>query len=427
MKKIILAILIGSVVVSMSGFASAMLVSGTDQTDEWSLEPYYILTESSFIKMLVDVRHDFGKVFSTDLSRGQLKALQIFGIKTEPVSIFRIVDTISCRNDKDCPSGYYCDKSNTIRGMGVCVLKDNGEDPAPEPEPERKCYPSTSTPWGISRVNGGAGGEGVKVAVLDTGIMQDHLDLKGRIVACESRVTRFVPDRKDCEDGHGHGTHVAGTILADAGSDGKGIYGVAPQAELIAIKVCDRQGRCYGDDIAAGINLAVEKGANIISMSFGGSSLSSFEKDAIDSAVEIGILVVAAAGNSGPDLNTINYPAAYHKVVSVAATDSSDTVANFSSRGIDAIEFKETEDRHMEVAAPGVSVESTNRDGCYIVWSGTSMATPHISGLTAKLWESNAENTRVLLQSLTQDITEGLYAGEGYDPASGFGLPVAPE
>jgi len=396
--------------------------------EDWTLEPYYVFTDSSLIKGFVEVRHDFGNVFSADLSKGQLRAIQILGVKTEPVGIFTIVGN-ACRNDKDCPDGEYCDKSNAVRGMGTCAPIDEEE-----PAPERGCYPSDQTPWGIERIYKNSeitqtfGGAGIKVAVLDTGVMQSHLDLKNRIISCETKITRFIPDTKNCEDGHGHGTHVAGTILADAGSDGLGIYGVAPEASLIAVKVCDKRGWCYGDDIAAGINYAISEGANVISMSLGGSSPDSRILSSVQKAVEKGVLVIAAAGNSGPNLDTINYPGAFKEVVSVAATNIDDAVADFSSRGIDDTEFK-YEDKYLEVAAPGVSVESTYIDGCYRVWSGTSMATPHVSGLAAKFWAENPSlsslGIRNLLQERAEDITQGKHARVGYDPASGYGLPVA--
>ncbi len=426
-KNLSLTIIIITTILAFSAFVSASAVfPGNNNLNEGSsTEPYYVYTDSLQVRGQTELRHDFGNVFSADLTKGQLKAIQALGIKTEPVGIFTIIEATQCRNDNQCSDGYYCDKTDAVRGMGVCVPIENGGE---EPEPEtRSCYPTTQTPWGINKVNGGSGGNGIKVAVLDTGVMQEHLDLKNRIVACETKVTRFNPDRKDCEDGHGHGTHVAGTVLADAGSDGWGIYGVAPEAQLIAVKVCDRRGSCYGDDIAAGINYAVTAGANIISMSLGGSSLSSLEKNAIDNAVSQGVLVVAAAGNSGPNLNTINYPAAYHKVVSVAAIDVNDRVPDFSSRGINADEFVAGQDRYMELAAPGVSVYSTLNNGCYGTASGTSMAAPHVSGLAAKLWQQDAVTTRNYLQNLAQghDITQGHHASEGYDPASGFGLPVA--
>jgi subtilisin family serine protease len=408
--------------------ALALYVPETESVNGVQREPYYIYHHNALVKGLFDVRHDFSIAFSADITPRELMMLHERGIKTEPVSIFYI--GTACRNDKDCDSGYYCDKTNAVRGVGACQPANGGSEPDPDPEPiVRSCYPSTQTPWGIKRVyndnsiESTSGGSGVVVAVLDTGVMTTHEDLKNRVMECHTTVTRFPPDAKSCEDAHGHGTHVAGTILADGGQDGRGIYGVAPEAKLISIKVCDRKGSCYGDDIAAGITLAADRGAQIISMSLGGSSMSTLEKNAIDYAVDKGVLIIASAGNSGPNLNTIGYPAAYFKVVSVAATDVNDRVADFSSRGIYATEFG-YEDRYLEVAAPGVSIESAFYDGCYRVWSGTSMAAPHVSGLAAKQWAGNTPLTRAMLQESAQDITSGHHTIAGYDPASGFGLPV---
>ena len=408
---------------------SALALQGSVFQND-ALQPYYVHADNEAMRGLVEVRNDFGKVFSADLTQRQAQLFNKLGVRLEPVSTYTILETTSCRNDKDCSEGEYCDKSNAVRGMGVCMPSNGDEEPpVEEPISDRTCNPTTQTPWGIQRVYDDntltttVGGEGIRVAVLDTGVMQSHLDLQNRIVECETKVTRFNPDTRSCEDGHGHGTHVAGTVLADAGSDGKGIYGVAPDADLIVIKVCDRRGSCYGDDIAAGIKRAVELEANIISLSLGGSSLSSMEQAAIDYAVENGVLVIASAGNSGPNLDTIGYPAAYHKVVAVAATDINDRVADFSSRGVDDTEFK-YENRYLEVAAPGVGVESAYTDGCYRTWSGTSMAAPHVSGLAAKLWQGDAVTTRTFLQESAQDITLGHHAATGYDPASGFGLPT---
>jgi len=192
--------------------------------------------------------------------------------------------------------------------------------------------------------------------------------------------------KNTCVDGHGHGTHVSGSILANGGSDKLGILGVAPGANLFAFKVCTDYGACFGDSIAAAIKEAERSGANIISMSFSGSTLKTVEKNAIDSALtkRNDLLFIAAAGNSGPSSNTIKYPAGYHKVVAVAAVDSSLNVASFSSRGIDDI-WQSGKDRLVEVSGPGVAVESTMNDGGYATWSGTSMATPHISGLAANV------------------------------------------
>jgi subtilisin len=162
------------------------------------------------------------------------------------------------------------------------------------------------------------------------------------------------------------------------------------------------------------------------------------EKNAIDYAVSNGVLVIAAAGNSGPNLNTISYPAAYNKVVSVAALEQGTTlrVADFSSRGQD-IPFNAESDRLVEVSAPGRSIESTWKDGGYNTISGTSMATPHISGLAAKIWftilDGNNDgkindDVRVQLQNSASanDIISGIHARAGYDPAAGLGLARLP-
>ncbi len=286
----------------------------------------------------------------------------------------------------------------------------------------RTCTPSAQLPWGVSRVNGGLGGAGIRVAVLDTGAMTNHFDLKNRVVDCKD-FTKGFNIQKGCSDANGHGTHVSGTILADRGSDGKGVMGVAPQASLLAYKVCGNDGSCWSDDIAAALRYAADKGANIVSMSLGGDSPVSIMRDAVRYASSKGVLVVAAAGNDGPSDGTIDYPGAYPEVVAVAATDATDAVASFSSRGInyDTLPYV-SEERDVEFAAPGVQVESTWNDGCYRTISGTSMATPHISGLAAALWQGNASATRTFLQN---NARAGLDLGRvGDDPDAGFGMPV---
>ncbi|MCG2717786.1 MAG: S8 family peptidase, partial [Nanoarchaeota archaeon] len=284
-----------------------------------------------------------------------------------------------------------------------------------EPEPTRDCLPSNTMPWGINKVGGSNGGTDILVAVLDTGVDRDHPDLVENIVSCSTFGYR------SCDDDNGHGSHVAGTILANGGSDGLGIVGVAPEAKLMAIKVLDRKGRGYTDDIAAGIYYAADNGANIISMSLGGSTESLLMKDAIDYATENGVLVVASAGNSGPALDSIGYPAANPKVIAVAAFYESNLIASFSSRGINDGDWV-IEEREIEFAAPGVYVESTWRTGCYNTISGTSMAAPHITGLAARDWTGTADGTRAYLQGLAKIGYD--YGLSGDDIEAGFGLPI---
>jgi subtilisin len=384
--------------------------------ENWELTPlpYYVQSDNPVLKALLGIRQEFPKVFSTELTQGQVKLLNTLGIKTEPVQLYKITGKPVC-------------------GDGVCQGNEPRTCPEdcpvePEPEPERTCYPDNQKPWGIAKVNGGSGGAGVIVAVLDTGVDTDHLDLAANIVDCVTKVTYFKPDSKSCEDGHGHGTHVSGTVLANAGSDGLGIFGVAPEAKLMAVKVCDKRGWCYGDIIASGIYYAADNGANIISMSFGGDTADSQILAAIDYAVDKGVLPVAAAGNDGPSDGSIDYPGAYVKVIAAGAIDINEAVPDWSSRGINDGDYI-IEEKEVEFGTPGVSVESTYNDGCYTYMSGTSMATPHVSGLAAKLWDiadgtldgtGNAADTRTYLQNIAKDIWE-----TGDDTATGFGLPIA--
>jgi subtilisin len=395
MKVKLLTIFISLILVSGFAFAD----SGSDKTR------YLVKSNNNAIKGMFGITHAFDSGFSTDLSPGQLKALSILGVEVEEVLIYELLGKPVCGD-------------NVCQGAEPKTCPEDCSDvpPEPDPDPVRTCYPSTQNPYGVLMVNGGSGGAGVNVAVLDSGVKTDHPDLT--VSMCKDTTKRGV--KEGCSDKNGHGTHVAGTIAANGGADGQGIYGVAPEANLMAIKVCGPTGSCYSDDIAAGIYHATDNGANIISMSLGSDSESSLIRDAIDYASANGVLVVAAAGNDGPTLGSIDYPGANAKVVAVAALDSSENVAEWSSRGINDGDYV-VEAMEVELAGPGVAVESTYKDGCYAVKSGTSMATPHISGLAAKLWQGSAASTRMYLQNISKDIHT-----LGDDAATGFGLPIAP-
>ncbi len=139
----------------------------------------------------------------------------------------------------------------------------------------------------------------------------------------------------------------------------------------------------------------------------------------INYAVEEGVLPVAAAGNDGPIDGSIDYPGAYVKIIAVGAIDSTESVPDWSSRGINNGDYV-IEEKEVEFGNPGVSIESTYNNGCYAYGNGTSMATPHVSGLAAKLWQGNAADTRVYLQNIAIDIWT-----TGDDTATGLGLPIA--
>jgi len=379
-------------------------------TTSMPAQRFYIMSRDPFLKSRFEVRHQFPTAFSAVLTPREVEALVARGIAVKPVQIFHIVP-----------------KPGTVCGDGVCEPGENknncpadcngGDDGNTG---ARSCYPENPTPWGIDRMYGDqpdylpSGGDGVTVAVLDTGVNINHPDLKNRIRDCKD-ATKKGGIKSGCVDNHGHGTHVSGTILADGGDDKKGIFGVAPGAGLMAIKVCGNV-FCWGDDIAAGIGYAAGSGANIISMSLGSNLPDSQVLRAIDTAAAKNVMVVAAAGNDGPAEGSIDYPGAYIKVVAAGAINQSGNVPDWSSRGIND-ENCAIEEKEVEFGAPGVNIESTYNDGCYTYMSGTSMATPHISGLAAKVWAGDVGSTRSYLQKLAERVCPT-------DKATGFGLPT---
>ncbi len=208
-------------------------------------------------------------------------------------------------------------------------------------------------------------GEGVKVAVLDTGIDRDHPDLAEAV----EEVRDFTGE--GVEDGNGHGTHVAGIVAARR--NGRGFAGVAPRCRLLVGKVLRDAGGGTHAWIAAGIDWAVERGADIISMSLGSAHDSPELFGAVHRALAAGRILICAAGNDGALFaNGIGYPGRYGSVITVAAHDRNGNPAGFSSRG-----------GEIDVMAPGERIWSTWKDGGYAELSGTSMATPFVAGLAA--------------------------------------------
>jgi subtilisin len=216
-------------------------------------------------------------------------------------------------------------------------------------------------------------GEGIKVFICDTGIDSDHPDLTANLRTGKS----FVTSESSTEDFHGHGTHCAGTVAAALND--QGVVGVAPYAYLYPVKVLSGNGSGNWSWLIAALDwISDKKGARIASMSLGGSGAPQALGDMCEAAYNDGVLLVAAAGNSGPGNNTVGFPGKYPHVMAVSAVDNSDSIAPFSSRGPE-----------VEICAPGVNVLSTTRGGGYGRMSGTSMACPHISGVAALAWGSH--------------------------------------
>nr|BFF18813.1 hypothetical protein GCM10025730_23340 [Promicromonospora thailandica] len=229
--------------------------------------------------------------------------------------------------------------------------------------------------------SGGNTGEGVDVAVLDTGIDPTHPDLADQVAAAES----FVEGESFIEDYAGHGTHVASTIVGTgAASDGVE-RGVAPGARLHVGKVLDSDGRGYESWIIAGMEWAArDQDARVVSMSLGGAPAGTDDPmaAAVDElSAETGALFVVASGNSGP--RSVGTPAMATSALAVGAVDASDALAEFSSTG-PALDGG----MKPEVSAPGVDIlaarsQLTRGSGLYTTMSGTSMATPHVAGTAA--------------------------------------------
>lgn len=250
------------------------------------------------------------------------------------------------------------------------------------------------------------------VAVIDTGIDYSHPDLASNIWTNPGEIAgngrdddgngyvddvhgyNFAGNNSNPMDDNGHGTHVSGTI-AGVGDNGIGVSGVNWRGKLMALKFLDASGGGYVSDAVAALDYAVRMGARISNNSWGGGGHNTLLASAISNARAAGHVFVAAAGNDSANNDaTASYPAnyAYDNVVSVAATDNNDNLANFSNYGATTV----------DIAAPGVGIYSTLPNNSYGTFSGTSMATPHVTGAISLLWDSEPGLTyRQVIDRLT--------------------------
>lgn len=414
-KKTVAAALL-SLTLGMSVFTSGISAQVSDEAK--GSETYRVLIQApsnsvNALETKYEKRWDFGKEgFTADVNAKELQTLQA----TKNVEVQKVNE------------------------MSIATV--TGE----VSKAEVTAVPSSQTPWGIKSIYNNqsltatSGGNGIKVAVLDTGVYTNHIDLAGSAEQCKDFTQSSPLVNGSCTDRQGHGTHVAGTVLAHGGNDGQGVYGVAPDAKLWAYKVLGDNGSGYSDDIAAAIRHVADQATStgskvVINMSLGSSGKDSLISSAVDYAYNKGVLVVAAAGNSGSGSNTIGYPGALVNAVAVAALENVQQngtyrVANFSSRGNPSTDGDYViQERDIEVSAPGAAVESTWYNGGYNTISGTSMATPHVAGLAAKIWAANPSWSKSTLRTELQnrakvyDIKGGVGATTGDDYASGFGYP----
>src|SRR3982751_1792232 len=263
--------------------------------------------------------------------------------------------------------------------------------------------------WDAAGLGGFPNSGGVKVGIVDTGIDQTHPDLAGKTAGCATSYnTGLAMVNGVCADDNGHGSHVSGTISANT-NNGQGVSGVAFNSPIVMCKaLATAAGTGLTSDIANCINWVAGQGVKVISMSLGGGDNATL-KAAVQKAYNNGngVLIVAAAGNDGD--GTLEYPAAYPEVVSVAATDNRDHRASFSNANSD-----------VEIAAPGVDVESPYAGGLYMTLSGTSMATPHVSGVAAVIADLNPTASAATLRSKLDAAVDDIGAA-GRDSSFGFG------
>jgi subtilisin len=274
---------------------------------------------------------------------------------------------------------------------------------APAVEPEAAAVDETLFTWGLQATgapNSRATGKGIKVAVLDTGFDLEHPDFAGRTVVSSS----FVQG-EEVQDGHGHGTHCIGTSCGPRDLESGPGYGVAYEAEIYAGKVLSNAGSGADGGILSGINWAITSGCAVVSMSLGaatrpGQAFSRTFERVATRAMEKGTLIIAAAGNESDRragrVNPVGHPANCPSIMSVSAIDVHRKMAWFSCGTVDAVGA-------VDVTGPGVDVHSSwPMPLRYKRISGTSMATPHVSGIAALIAQATGARGFELWARLAQ-------------------------
>ena len=249
--------------------------------------------------------------------------------------------------------------------------------------------------WALAKIEAEAAwkfstGRDVVIAVIDSGVDLDHPELAARVVEGYD----FVNEDSEADDDYGHGTLVAGVAAATAHND-RGIAGLAWNAQILPVKVLDSQGQGVSSNLTCALYWAADNGADVINVSIISFGPSFGMQSAINYAANEGVLVFSASGNLFEQGNPVTYPAAHDNVIAVGATDKEDAHAWFSSAGT-----------FVDISAPGVSIVSTfppSHDE-YRSVNGTSLATPHVVGLSALILSaapglSSEGVERVILQS----------------------------
>ncbi|MGV3616564.1 MAG: S8 family peptidase [Fimbriimonas sp.] len=264
--------------------------------------------------------------------------------------------------------------------------------------------PRYGSQWWLPKVGSASawdmtlGSSAVKIAVIDSGVDYNHEDLRGKVILGRD----VINEDSDPMDDNGHGTHVAG-IAAGNTNNGIGIAGLGFNCQIIAVKVLSGAGVGNVAITAQGIQNAADLGAHVINLSLGGPAETQISKDAIAYAKGKGCIIIAAAGNDGT--TNRGYPGAYEDVVCVAATNSNDQKADFSTYGSDWV----------DVAAPGEGIMSTLPNNSYKEEDGTSMACPVVAGLAGLLKAYSPSSTAVEIRAAIENntVNVGTFVAKG--------------
>ena len=313
------------------------------------------------------------------------------------------------------------------RGAALTALRADPDVMWAEPERSRQAVSATNEPmfadlWGLAAIRAPDAwtiteGAGATVAVVDTGVDATHPDLAGRLLGGHDYVERDDTP----QDGSGHGTHVAGIVAA--GENGFGVAGVAPEAQLVPLRVLDAAGRGSSADVAQAFDDAGDRGIRVVTASLGSPYAASVERDAIQDHPNT--LYVVAAGNGGSDNDGVvrDYPCAYPEanIVCVGASTAADAAASFSNVGAESV----------DLFAPGEDILSTLPGGGFGRLSGTSMATPHVAGAAALLFAAHPGwSARQVKQALLDgaarlpSLTGRAVTGGRLDTAASLALPA---
>ncbi|MFX0122435.1 MAG: S8 family serine peptidase [Candidatus Hodarchaeota archaeon] len=388
--------------------------------DVSQMSPKNIVRGSSEINLLFSYDPSEKKIITQDLN--QYKPSKIHFYRNFPVGLVTLPMKTFSQIKKTSPELYsrlhLSQRIKVLPSLEDFQSQIKGKNQLPSYTPPSEIINATKL-W-----NNGIDGSKVKIAIIDSGISSNlpNQDFKGRIVYEKS----FIEDEEDTQDFHGHGTHVAG-IAAGAGL----FKGIAPNADLLNLKAADMSGHSTQEAMLAAIDEAINQEVHVISISIGFGRSSPWGSGdeltlAVDKAVDAGIVVVVAAGNEGSEdeLASISSPASSKKVITVGATNGSSNVASYSSRG-PSFNYKVDPDvvapgtQILAPLAPGGILELAYESlvgvelGDYITLSGTSMATPVVSGAVALLKHQFPQITpsaiRAALQESAVDLQESYY------------------